>query len=113
MFGGCMSRVPGPSTRRSSGLRIEGLVRSEVSEGRRVYSLTEAGAGYLRERTERVERLLKSCSTDAEMPALLVSGKRLAQSVMLLIAEGDPEKMRQAAEILDEARRRIAELVTR
>jgi methionine aminopeptidase len=32
---------------------------------------------------------------------------------MLLMAEGDPEKMRRAAEILEEARRKVAELVTR
>jgi microcystin degradation protein MlrC len=67
----------------------------------------------LAERGGRVERLLEACSTGSGRPEVLTAGRRLAQTVMLLMAEGDPEKMRQAAEILEEARRKVAELVTR
>jgi DNA-binding PadR family transcriptional regulator len=113
MFGGFYEPSPGAVYPTLQCLEDEGLVRSEVVEGRRVYSLTEAGERYLAERGGRVERLLEACSTGSGRPEVLTAGRRLAQTVMLLMAEGDPEKMRQAAEILEEARRKVAELVTR
>lgn len=113
MFGGFYEPSPGAVYPTLQWLEDEGLVRSEVVEGRRVYSLTEAGERYLAERGGRVERLLEACSTGSGRPEVLTAGRRLAQTVMLLMAEGDPEKMRQAAEILEEARRKVAELVTR
>ena len=113
MFGGFYEPSPGAVYPTLQWLEDEGLVRSEVVDGRRVYSLTDAGEKYLAERGGRVGRLLEACSMETGRPEVFTAGRRLAQTVMLLMAEGDPGKMRQAAEILDEARRRIAELVTR
>jgi ABC-type uncharacterized transport system YnjBCD ATPase subunit/DNA-binding transcriptional ArsR family regulator len=107
MFGGFYEPSPGAVYPTLQWLEDEGLVRSEVVDGRRVYSLTDAGEKYLAERGGRVGETSRGLQHGAPAgPRYLQPGRRLAQTVMLLMAEGDPGKMRQAAEILDEARRR-------
>ena len=87
-------------------LEDEGLVTAEEADGKRVYSLTEAGQEAAPERTEG-NRPWEEVDDDSprylarkEMFALMGAAKQLART-------DDDEQLTKAAEILKDARRKL------
>lgn len=88
-------------------LADEGLISAEESNGRKTYSLTEAG------REEATEAGASApwattgggeCSTFTALPK---AGMALAHAAAQVRRTGSPEQIQQAAKVLDEARRRL------
>ena len=89
-------------------LTDEGLVTAEESDGRKTYSLTAEGRAVVDADAEK--------STPWEMPGARDSGRSgalpkagidLAQAVAQVGRSGSPEQVKQAIDVLDEARRKI------
>ncbi|MET1155453.1 helix-turn-helix transcriptional regulator [Arthrobacter sp.] len=88
-------------------LADEGLIRAEESNGRKIYSLTEAGR-------EAVADADASAPWDAAAPApgagfaaLPKAGVELAQAASQVGRTGTPEQVQEAVAVLDDARRRL------
>lgn len=89
-------------------LADEGLVAAEESNGKKTYSLTEAG------RTEAAAADGQSAPWEAfgsrdtgRTSALPKAGAKLAQAAAQVGRGGTPEQVAQAVEVLDEARRKL------
>lgn len=88
-------------------LADEGVIRAEEANGRKIYSLTDAGR----------EEAARDHSSAPWKPAggqagggfgsLPRAGVELAQAAAQVGRSGSPEQVRQAVTVLDEARRRI------
>ena len=89
-------------------LADEGLISAEESNGRKTYSLTEAGRARLPRHPviapRRGRRRLARCRHATA--ALPKAGVELAQAAAQVQRTGTPEQVKQAVEVLDEARRR-------
>jgi DNA-binding PadR family transcriptional regulator len=88
-------------------LADEGVISAEESNGRKIYSLTEASR-------EEVARDHPSAPWDAAGPhggaefmSLPKAGVELAQAAAQVNRTGSPEQVRQAVAVLEEARRRM------
>jgi DNA-binding PadR family transcriptional regulator len=85
-------------------LADEGVIRAEEANGRKIYSLTEAGR-------EEAARDHSSAPWNAPggggFGSLPRAGVELAQAAAQVGRSGSPEQVRQAVAVLDEARRRI------
>jgi len=88
-------------------LADEGLVTTEMSQDRKVYSLTDTG----REEAERAAESTPWAPSDkgdgSSMGAVPKAGIELAQAVAQVVRNGSSEQHKKAAEVLDETRRRI------
>jgi hypothetical protein len=85
----------------------EGVISAEESNGRKIYTLTEAGR-------EEVARDHSSAPWDAAGPhagaefmSLPKAGVELAQAAAQVGRTGSPEQVKQAVAVLEEARRRM------
>jgi hypothetical protein len=88
-------------------LADEGLIRAEESNGRKIYSLTDAGR-------EDVVGAGTSAPWEATGPAsgtgfaaLPKAGVELAQAASQVGRTGTPEQVQEAVAVLDDARRRL------
>ena len=88
-------------------LADEGFISAEESNGRKIYSLTEAGR-------EDVAGADASAPWDATAPAsgtgftaLPKAGVELAQAASQVARTGTPEQVQEAVAVLDDARRRL------
>lgn len=91
-------------------LADEGLIEAEEQNGRKTYALTEAGRAVAAESTETppwVPSSDKDRSRDARYSALPKAGVDLAAAAAQVGRSGSSEQVRQAIEVLDEARRRL------
>jgi DNA-binding PadR family transcriptional regulator len=113
MFGGFYEPSPGVVYPTLQWLEDEGYVKAEQVDGKRVYSITESGLKFLEEKEESVKRLLDACTSimENERLKLLNAGRRLAQTILLLMPGATDEQLREAVRIIEDARRRIAELM--
>jgi len=87
-------------------LADEGTISSEESNGRKTYSLTEAG----REEVAAAGTTAPWATTDEKdggFTALPKAGVELAQAAAQVGRTGSPEQVREAVKVLDEARRRL------
>jgi DNA-binding PadR family transcriptional regulator len=92
-------------------LADEGLISAEESNGRKTYTLTDAG----RAQVEASDTSLPWESQDSSTPkdsapgftALPKAGVELAQAAAQVGRTGTPEQVQQAVTVLDEARRRL------
>ncbi|MFH5878266.1 PadR family transcriptional regulator [Arthrobacter sp. NA-172] len=88
-------------------LADEGLITAEESNGRKIYSLTEAG----REEAEGADASAPWESTGpasgADFAALPKAGVELAQVAAQVGRSGSPKQVREAVAVLDDARRRL------
>jgi hypothetical protein len=82
-------------------LADEGVIRAEESNGRKIYSLTEAG------REEAAGQPTSAPWSAAGSGSLPRAGVELAQATAQVGRSGSPEQVQQAVAVLDEARRRI------
>src|SRR5690606_25106082 len=88
-------------------LADEGLISAEESNGRKTYTLTEAG----REEAASAETSMpwdaKESKSTSGFAALPKAGAELAQAAAQVGRTGSPDQVTQAVTVLDEARRRL------
>lgn len=113
MFGGFYEPSPGMVYPTLQWLEDEGYVKAETVNGKRVYSITDSGLKFLEEREDAVKRLMDTCSSfmENERLKLINEGRKLAQTILLLLPDAKDEQLREAVKIIEETRRRIAELM--
>jgi DNA-binding PadR family transcriptional regulator len=89
-------------------LADEGLITAEEADGRKTYSLTEAGRAEAEASADRAAPWQTSGARESGgMGALPKAGIDLAQAAAQVQRTGTPEQVKQAVEALDEARRRL------
>jgi DNA-binding PadR family transcriptional regulator len=93
-------------------LEDEGLLKGEEQDGKRVYSITDAGRAELDERSKRSDQAPWDFGPGAEgLGALRDAGFQLAGAAMQVARTGTAEQREKAAEILAEARRKLYALL--
>jgi DNA-binding PadR family transcriptional regulator len=93
-------------------LADEGLVSADEADGRKVYSLTEAGRAVADAEPETPWRSTGSAEGD-RFTALPKAGVELARAAAEIGRTGSAEQVDEAVAILDEARRRIYSILAR
>ena len=88
-------------------LADEGMVDTEEANGRKVYSLTEAGRAEAEEAKGAAPWDAESAAPGAGFAALPKAGMELAQAAAQVGRTGSPEQVKEAAAVLDEARRKL------
>ncbi|MEV7610884.1 PadR family transcriptional regulator [Microbacterium sp. NPDC089320] len=93
-------------------LADEGLIEAEEQNGRKTYSLTEAGRAVASEHTEtrapwESQSKSEGSHDNPRYSALPKAGVDLAAAAAAVGRSGSTEQVQQAVEILDEARRRL------
>ncbi|TNB72089.1 PadR family transcriptional regulator [Arthrobacter sp. BB-1] len=88
-------------------LADEGTISSEESNGRKIYSLTEAGREEVAHDHAAAAPWESVGSQAGGFAALPKAGVELAQAAAQVGRTGSPEQVRQAVAVLDEARRRL------
>ncbi len=93
-------------------LEDEGLVGAEDRDGKRVYSISDAGRAELKERTKRSDEAPWELGPAVEgLATLRDAAFRLAAAAMQVARAGTEEQREKAAEILTEARRKVYALL--
>jgi len=92
-------------------LSDEGLISAEESNGRKTYSLTEAGRAAAAESGEKPAPWESTTRDHGRVTALPKAGVELAQAAAQVGRSGSPEQVQQAVEILDDARRKLYALL--
>ncbi len=88
-------------------LADEGLISAEESGGKKTYSLTDAGRAEADASGARSTPWESSTSGGPKAGALPKSGMDLAQAAAQVGRSGSPEQVKQAVDVLDEARRKL------
>lgn len=92
-------------------LEDEGLVRVEEREGKKVYALTEEGVSEVEAIVDEAPWDRFSSPYTKGLMALREAGFQLGSAVVQVARAGSDEQAAKAREILDEARRRIYEIL--
>ncbi|KQP70383.1 PadR family transcriptional regulator [Microbacterium sp. Leaf288] len=88
-------------------LADEGLVAAEESNGKKTYSLTEAGRAEASAAEGQSAPWEAAGSRDAGRTALPKAGAKLAQAAATVGRSGTSEQVAKAVEVLDDARRKL------
>ncbi|WP_045732509.1 PadR family transcriptional regulator [Pseudarthrobacter chlorophenolicus] len=88
-------------------LADEGVIRAEESNGRKIYSLTEAGRDEAAGSAAGTPWAGAGPQSTTGFAALPKAGVELAQAAAQVGRTGTPEQVKQAVAVLDEARRRM------
>ena len=88
-------------------LADEGLISAEESNGRKTYSLTDAGRDEVAKSGASTPWSPEGSADDHGFTALPKAGFELAQAAAQVGRTGTPEQIQQAVAAIDEARRRI------
>ncbi|MET1088508.1 MAG: PadR family transcriptional regulator [Arthrobacter sp.] len=88
-------------------LADEGVISAEESNGRKIYSLTEAGREEVARSRDSVPWAAAGSSAGSPFGSLPKAGIELAQATAQVGRTGSPEQVQQAVAVLEEARRRI------
>jgi len=99
-------------------LADEGLITAEEQNGRKTYSLTDAGAEVAAETAESPAPWEASGGRDGSrdhvrFSALPKAGVDLASAAAQVGRTGTPEQVREAIDVLDEARRRLYSILAK
>jgi DNA-binding PadR family transcriptional regulator len=107
--GGAWRPSPGAVYPALSQLADEGLIVGEESDGRRTYSLTEAGRQYVEQNPEAARGAWESAAQqDAwQVPGLLAEAARLGGGIMQMAHAGTPEQVLAAEQLLQRTRREL------
>ena len=105
---GAWNPSPGSIYPALSALQDEGLIDDEKVDGKRVFSLTEAGSVYVVERAEDLRRVFADNAASPEREDVadlreLIWG--VGGAALTVIGSGTPEQRDQAREILNRTRR--------
>ncbi|MCU1407543.1 MAG: putative transcriptional regulator, PadR family domain protein [Glaciihabitans sp.] len=93
-------------------LADEGLVSAEEANGRKIYSLTEAGRAVASDETTSPWESTESATTN-RFTALPKAGVDLAHATAQVNRTGTPEQVKEAVAVLEEARRRIYSILAK
>ncbi len=88
-------------------LADEGLINAEEANGRKIYSLTEAGRAVVADSDVTAPFESSGASAGNGFTALPKAGVELAQAAAQVGRTGSPEQVQEAVAVLDEARRRL------
>ncbi|KRA23618.1 PadR family transcriptional regulator [Microbacterium sp. Root61] len=90
-------------------LTDEGLISAQESDGRKTYSLTAEGRAVVEADAEKAApwETPGAARESARTGALPKAGFDLAQAVAQVGRTGTPEQVKQAVDVLDEARRKL------
>jgi len=111
--GGMWSPSPGSVYPTLQMLEDESLVTSEEQDGKKVYSVTDAGRTELQGRRERAGGAdpWDHGGVPEGFAKLREAGFQLAGAAMQVARAGDQEQVEKATQILTEARRKIYEVL--
>ena len=105
--GGAWRPSPGSVYPALSALQDEGLVDDEKVEGRRVFSLTDAGRAYVRDRAEALAQVFEANSAEPEHEDVTDLRQLLfgvGAAAVQVIAAGTPDQAAAARRVLQRAR---------
>ena len=107
--GGAWKPSPGSIYPVLSALQDEGLVDDEKIDGKRVFSLTDAGRAYADERAEELAHVFDANSSDedsgvTDLRALLMG---VGSAAVQVVTTGTPEQVAAARTVLAGARREL------
>jgi len=111
--GGAWRPSPGAVYPALSQLADEGLIAGEESDGRRTYSLTEAGRRYVEQNPEAARGAWESAAQQEAwqeawpVPGLLAEAARLGGGIMQIAHAGTPEQVQEAEQLLQRTRREL------
>jgi DNA-binding PadR family transcriptional regulator len=107
--GGAWRPSPGAVYPALSQLADEGLIAGEESDGRRTYSLTEAGRQYVEQNPEAARAAWESAAQQEawQVPGLLAEAARLGGGIMQMAHAGTPEQVLAAEQLLQRTRREL------
>ena len=107
--GGAWRPSPGAVYPALSQLADEGLIAGEESDGRRTYSLTEAGRQYVEQNPEMARGAWESAAQQEawQVPGLLAEAARLGGGIMQMAHAGTPEQVLAAEQLLQRTRREL------
>ncbi len=112
--GGAWSPSPGSIYPALSALQDEGLIDDEKVDGKRVFSLTEAGRVYVDQRADDLAKVFADNAAGAEHEEV-TDLKELMWGVggaaVTVLGTGTPEQRKQAREILARTRRELYQLL--
>jgi DNA-binding PadR family transcriptional regulator len=111
--GGAWRPSPGAVYPALAALADEGLIVGEESGGRRTFSLTEAGRGYVEQNPEMARGAWESQSQqeDWQPPGLFAEAARLAGGIVQVAHAGTPEQVQAAERLLEQTRRRLYQIL--
>jgi DNA-binding PadR family transcriptional regulator len=107
--GGAWRPSPGAVYPALAQLADEGLVTDEKSDGRRTYSLTDAGREYVAANPEKARGAWESTQQQEswQLPGLFAEAARLGSGIVQLAHAGTPEQVRAAERLLQGTRREL------
>ncbi|ACY97322.1 PadR family transcriptional regulator [Thermomonospora curvata] len=107
--GGAWRPSPGAVYPALQQLADEGLIRAAENEGRKTYSLTDAGRAYVAAHAEELNEPWAQMTPEygEGVPDLLKQAARTGAAVMQIVHAGSPEQVAQAAQVLADARSRL------
>ena len=88
-------------------LADEGLVASEETGGKKVFSLTEAGAAAVAEVADQPAPWDEAARSDSGVQSLREAAPRLMQAIWQVGKTGSPDQVARAAAILTDARKKL------
>jgi len=111
--GGAWKPSPGAVYPALAQLADEGLIVGEESNGRRTFSLTDAGRAYVTENPDMARGAWESRSQQEawQPPGLFAEAARLAGGIVQIAHAGTPEQIRAAEELLEQTRRRLYQIL--
>ncbi|HTZ24334.1 MAG TPA: PadR family transcriptional regulator, partial [Streptosporangiaceae bacterium] len=94
-------------------LADEGLIVGEESNGRRTFSLTDAGRAYVEEHPDMARGAWESRTQQEawQPPGLFAEAARLAGGIVQIAHAGTPEQIGAAEELLEQTRRRLYQIL--
>ncbi|HUZ56649.1 MAG TPA: PadR family transcriptional regulator [Streptosporangiaceae bacterium] len=107
--GGAWRPSPGAVYPALSQLADEGLIAAAESDGRRAYSLTEAGREYVEQNPEMARGAWESMAQQEawQVPGLFAEAARLGGGIVQIAHAGTPEQVRAAERLLERTRREL------
>jgi DNA-binding PadR family transcriptional regulator len=111
--GGAWRPSPGAVYPALAQLADEGLIVGEESNGRRTFSLTDAGRGYVEQNPEMARGAWESRTQQEawQPPGLFAEAARLAGGIVQIAHAGTPEQIRAAEQLLEQTRRRLYQIL--
>ena len=111
--GGAWRPSPGAVYPALAQLADEGLIVGEESNGRRTFSLTDAGRAYVEENPDMARGAWESRTQQEawQPPGLFAEAARLAGGIVQIAHAGTPEQVRAAEQLLEQTRRRLYQIL--